>query len=358
MNIKIHSSELNRIMKTIRQCIDPRMQQQYGNIEVSHDSNLLTIRSTNGQFSAVMSTPMLGGDGEKFCVDGDMFARVCAMCKGEILIDTDDGKNCIIKGNGRTRLPIVNKTIPEFEEISNGSSVDVKAEEFINGYYGVSHAISSDQNNRIILTGVLMDVKADSIMMVALDGFRMAYEEISYEGDEMKIVVPGAFMKLVCDSVEKGETISFKTYNGRLQVSAEGMTLYSPLLVGEFPDYERIMPKEFKTTTLVNIGLLRDALKSSSVICDTSKLVKLTIGKENITVSGNSEQADYEAQIQCGTNGNELTIAFNLKYLMETIGSISTEESIMMFNTPSSPCVIHGKDDTGTRLVLPVRVAG
>ena len=85
MNIKIHSAELNRMMKTLGKCIGPR-DLAYGNIEVIFDNNLLTLRGTNGQFAAVMSTPVLGGDGETFCVDGETFGKVCALGKGEMEI--------------------------------------------------------------------------------------------------------------------------------------------------------------------------------------------------------------------------------------------------------------------------------
>ena len=105
MKIKIQSAELNRMMKTISQCIDPRFSGR-GNIEFIYDNNMLSIRGTNGQVTAVVSTPVLGGDGEIFCIDGAMFAKVCALCNGEIEISTD-GKNCIVKGAGRTRLPII-----------------------------------------------------------------------------------------------------------------------------------------------------------------------------------------------------------------------------------------------------------
>ena len=67
-----------------------------------------------------MTTPVLGGDGESFCVDGASFARVCAMCNGEIEIRTDE-KNCFIKGLGRTRLPLVNIKIAEFKRITGES---------------------------------------------------------------------------------------------------------------------------------------------------------------------------------------------------------------------------------------------
>ena len=66
MKIKIHSSELNRMLKTVVQCIDTKIQTKNSNINIIHDNNLLAIRATNGTFSAVMTAPLMGGTGESF----------------------------------------------------------------------------------------------------------------------------------------------------------------------------------------------------------------------------------------------------------------------------------------------------
>ena len=154
MKIKIHSSELNRMMKTIVQCIDTKDISKLSNIEIIYDNNLLTIRGTDGHFAAVMSTPVLGGNGESFCVDGTMFAKVCAMCSGEIDISTD-GKSCTIKGAGRTKLPIVDVKIPAYNRVS-GKTSEIPAENIARCYNGVSYAVSADQT-RIQLTGILTE---------------------------------------------------------------------------------------------------------------------------------------------------------------------------------------------------------
>lgn len=353
MNIKLHSSELNRMMKTITQCIDSRDQNK-GNIEVIYDNNLLSIRGTNGNMTAVMSTPVLGGDGESFCVDGTMFARVCAMCNGEISIVTD-GKVCTVKGNGRTRLPIVNARIPAFEPVT-GKECTIRSEVFSHGYNSVAYAISNDQG-RVVLTGVLMESVDGGIRLVSLDGFRMAVETLECDADGIKAVVPGAFMKLVSSSTAVGETITLRTDGKRIQASTDGMMLTGTLLSGEFPDYGRMVPEEFKTEALVGADALQGALKSGSVVNSGNNLVKLLVDANDITVKSNSEQADFDAQVACIMNGDPLTIAFNNKYLMETISSIGEEEIVMKFNRPISPCVVQGKDRTGFRLILPVRVA-
>ena len=354
MKIKIHSSELNRMMKTIVQCIDPKSQ-SLGNIEVTYDNNLFSIRASNGFSSAVMSTPVLGGDGETFCVDGQLFARVCAMCGGEIDISTN-GKVCAIKGVGLTRLPIVNVKIPAFEPVT-GKKCTVPAEGFSRGYNSVSYAISSDAG-RPVLTGVLVESDGDGIRMTALDGFKMAVESVTCETDEMKVVIPGAFMKLVSTSTSAGETITLQTDGKRLQASTEGMMLSCGLLAGEFPDVDRITPKDFKTDTLTYADQLQAILKCGSVVNQSNNLVKLDVEEDCITVMSNSEQADFDAKVGCQTHGDPLKIAFNHKFLMESINSIVGNEIVLRFNSPISPCVISAKDTTGYRLILPVRTAG
>ena len=354
MKIKIHSSELNRMMKTIVQCIDPKSQ-SLGNIEVVHDNNILSVRGTNGRYAAVMSTPVLGGDGESFCVDGQLFAKVCAMCSGEIDISTDE-KSCTVKGAGRTRLPIVNAKIPAFEYV-NGKACSIKAEAFSRGYSSVAYAISSDEN-RLVLSGVLMESDTEGVRMVTLDGFKMAMETVPCKTDDIQMIVPGAFMKLVSSSTFAGETITFKTDGKRVQVSTDGMAISCVLLSGEFPDYKKILPTVFKTSSLVYADQLQYALKCGGVVNQSNNLVKLNVGETSMTVMSNSEQADFDAEVGCETQGDALKIAFNHKFLMETITSIVGNEIVMQFNSPISPCVVKAKDSDGCRLILPVRVAG
>ena len=354
MKIKIHSSELNRMMKTISQCIDPRFQDR-GNIEIIHDNNLLTIRSTNGQIAAVVSTPMLGSDGEVFSVDGTMFAKVCAMCNGEIEITTDT-KNCVIKGAGRTRLPILNGNVPSYTHVEGNTAV-ISADELTRCYKGVSYAISEDQS-RVQLTGVLALSDGNEMRMVALDGFQMSTEVSECEGNDMKIIIPGTFLKLIVQGTITGENVKIVTDGKRVEAITDGMMIVSGLLSGEYPDYKKIIPTNFSTECIVKVEELRNALKCGSVVNSKQNLVKLDISETCIKVMSNSEDADYEADVQCDTHGDGLKIAFNQKYLMNTINAIDTEEAILKFNSSVSPCVIQGKDEDGIRLLLPVRVAG
>lgn len=354
MNIKIHSSELNRMMKTISQCVDDKID-KFSNIEICHDENQLTIRGCNGVFAAEMSTPLLGGNGEKFCVDGTMFARVCNMCSGDVNITTD-GRVCTIKGAGRTRFPIVNAEVPEYTEMpEDGQTVTVSAKDFSQAYRCVAHAISKDQS-RLMLTGVLVEVDETGLRMTTLDGFRMAIETIDCDGDPMKIIIPGNFMDLIQKSAAAGEKITLVTDGKKVQASTEGMRICCGLLAGEYPDVKRLIPESFQTECLVGVDRVTVALKNSNIINRSEKMVKLDIDGNSLTVLSNSETAEYDAEIPCDTHGDGLKIAFNQNYLTDTFGSIVAGEAVMKFGTATTPCVVQGKDCGGIRLILPVRV--
>lgn len=354
MNIKVHSSELNRMMKTILQCIDPKDPVR-GSIEIIYDNNLLSIRACNGMFSAVMSTPMLGGTGERFCVDGTMFARVISLCSGDADIVTD-GNFCTIKGVGRTRLPIIAVNVPAFEPV-NGKTISVKGGDFSSCYAHVAYAVSTE-NSRPVLTGVLTEIDSDCMRMVALDGFQMSVEETECSGDGVKAVIPGAFMKLIVSGIFNDDTVKLTFGNSVMQATADGMILRTGLLSGEFVDYERILPKEFKSIARVKVDDLRNVLKAGNVVNNAQKLVKMSVTDSQITVRNNSEQADFEADVECAKNGDDLKIAFNEKYLMNTMNVIDDDTAEMCFNGPTSPVIVRNMDGAGTRLVLPVRVMG
>lgn len=353
MKIKIHSSELNRTLKTVVQCIETKIQGKNSNINIIHDNNLLTIRATNGTFSAVMTSPVLGGDGESFCVDGQMFARVCQMCSGEIEISTDE-KVCTIKGAGRTRLPIINTELPNFSRVEGDTAI-IDASKFTNCYNHVAYAVAQDQS-RIQLTGVLTEITADVVKMVALDGFQMSVEESECEGDGIKIIIPGAFMKLISSAVFPNDNIKLTTDGHSIQAETDGVLLKCGCLTGEYPDYVRILPTEFSIRSKVNVAAMREALKASSVVNNKNMLVKLDVSSDFIKIQNNGETAEYEADIPCQTQGNNLKIAFNEKYLMNTINAIDSDEMDLNFNSGLTPAVVKTLDGKGIRLVLPVRV--
>ena len=354
MKIKVHSGELSRIMKTVTRCLDSKTPSR-ANIEISHVDDRLRIRGTNGIFQAEMSTPLADGDGESFCVDGAMFAKVISTCRGMVDIVTDQ-RSCVVKSTGRTRIQLVECTVPAMPEIS-GESVEIRAEDFKACYSRVSYAVAMDQS-RIVLTGILTETDGSVMKMVALDGFQMAMDSVPCLGDSVRMVIPGAFMDLLSSAVESSQKITLITDGKRIQASTGDATLSCSLIAGEYIDYGKILPENFATETIVKTENVVDALKSGSIVNSKQRLVRVDVSDTNLKIMSNSEEADYEANIDCDTHGDGLKIGFNDRYLMNAMNALKADEAILKFNTPVSPVVIQGKDENGIHLCLPVRTMG
>ena len=366
MKIKIHSSELSRMMKVVLPCIDQHDLSNRANIEIRGENDTLIIRATNGVMSSDVRTPYIWGDEESFCVDGQMFAKVVAANAGEVEISTD-GKACFVKGAGRTRLPIVNAKIPEGNHISivdkGVKATKVKAQDFIRCFNGVAYAMSTDQTTRPVLTGVLVEAEANAMRMVSLDGFQMSIDYMPCSGDEFSAIIPGAFMKLVAQSANPDGDICIAVQNNKATAITDDMCITCVLLSGQYPDVKHIMPQDFKINCLTDGSALMNALKGGSVVNSKQNLVKLDISEDTISITSNGDNADYDAEVQCVTTGierdNTFRIAFNQKYLMNAVNAVGDDNVCLCFNTSVSPCVARKKTDGfGERLVLPVRMMG
>lgn len=192
--------------------------------------------------------------------------------------------------------------------------------------------------------------------MSALDGFQLAVEEVPCEGDEMKILIPGAFMRMVANSVGVDDKVKFTTDGKRVQISTDGLMMNCPLLQGEFPDYERMLPQEFKTEALVQVDQVVDALKSGSVVLSQDMAVVLTVGNGNIQIRNNSARGDFEADVECETQGEEMRIGFNEKYLLNALSMVDGDEAMIKLSGPVSPVIVQGKGKDGIHLLLPARI--
>ena len=349
MDIRIPSADMNRMMKIVSQCLGKLSE----NVEVIHDNNLLTIRGTDGTISTVATAPLLGGTGESFCVDGAMLTRVCANCRGEIQIETTD-KVCSIKGAGRTRIPIVTSKVKAFDPVA-GKSTTVKGGDLHRCYGKVSYAISTNQA-RVTLTGVLLNANGGELTLTTLDGFQLAVEKTACSGDDIRILIPGVFMKVVDGSVLPDDDVKITTDGKRVQITTADLMMNCPLLNDEFPDYERMMPNEFKTEILVKVDAVVDALKSGSVVLSKDMAVALTVCDGSIQIRNNSEHGEFEADVACEIQGEEMRIGFNERYLLSALSMIDEDEAVIKLSGPVTPVIVQGKGKDGIHLLLPVRL--
>ena len=229
---------------------------------------------------------------------------------------------------------------------------------------GVVFSISTDEN-RQLLTGCLVEAGQQEMKIVALDGFRLAFQSaqvpsgLPTDTKNFSAVIPGRVMNELSRILPDDETECEMAFDrSRVFVTFGQIRISSVLLIGEFVNYDRIIPKEFATEALLPRAEFMEAVERASLMAREGRnnLVKLHLEEGALTLFSNADLGEVHEELSCALNGRPIDIAFNAKYLTDAIRNIDEDEFVFCFNTNVSPSVIRPKEGKGyLYLVLPVR---
>ncbi|HKX19994.1 MAG TPA: DNA polymerase III subunit beta [bacterium] len=225
-----------------------------------------------------------------------------------------------------------------------------------------SFAVSTDET-RPFLTGVYLVVDGDQGHLVATDGGRLAVRRAKMgTGGHGKVaaIVPSKTMAelvRVLGSVE-GE-VSIASHDNQLIFSLPGMRFVSRLIAGQFPNYEQVIPKEFKQRITVGTErLLRGVRRASITAKDSANVVRLNASEGMLTISSNTpDVGKAQEDIEVRVEGDAIPVAFNAKFLMDALSNIDAPDVHFDLTGPLSPGALHPTDNSEYVYVLaPVRV--
>lgn len=200
---------------------------------------------------------------------------------------------------------------------------------------------------------MLQGIHIGSGHMEATDGHRLMRYAIDLP-DGLDVVLPASTMRLLQDRV-----ITIAIAKGQAVINAgDGITIYSRILDGSYPDVAKLVPDAFKHTLTVSRHRLTRALERVAIIADAhNSIVKLEAVDGTIAITAEAD----------ANNGKELlkvdgvakgTWAFNVHYLLDGIKAFKPAEAITLHaNTATTPVVLTPSGVDGvTYLVMPVQI--
>lgn len=232
---------------------------------------------------------------------------------------------------------------------------------------GTIFAISAEES-RFTLNGALLLLRDTGIVMVATDGHRLALVEkqINLPGltGAYRALLPKKAMseiqKLASDDPDK--QVEFSGNENHLFFRIDKRLLLSRKLTGNFPDYERVLPKEHAHS----IVLQRDELKASiervaQFADERSRAIRVQVLKGELKVhSSISETGESEETIPVDYSGADIEIGFNAQYLLDFLRSVDQSEVEFHFRDSNSAGEFRphaGASDTTYRyVVMPMRI--
>lgn len=212
-----------------------------------------------------------------------------------------------------------------------------------------------------ILTGLHFLLENQQIVVTGTDRHRLSRTVYKTNSStEMSTVLANVSLKEFVKVIDKGE-VEISIENDRFLAKTKGITFFSKVLVGKYPDVDSMITGKYKTIISANLLNLTSALERVSIIAREEKthLVRLAIGTElEFSAKSGGKTAIEVIEID-KILGDDFLIGLNAKFLLEALKAISGERVRIHFTENISPIIItaEGNDDD-LHLILPYRITG
>lgn len=223
---------------------------------------------------------------------------------------------------------------------------------------------ASTNISRPVLTGVYWQVAGKVTKLAATDSYRLGEKTLHTEKENEKdvtFIVPSKTAQELMKVLSSTTVSEFEAQVGKGQIlfKVDGVELMSRLIEGNFPDYEKILPKEIKTSVvLLTEDLILGLKKVSVIVRENSNNVRLRVLKDGLQIASEETQvgqgsSDLAAQV----TGEPLETALNVQYLLDVLSHLGSKEVNLGLNDGLSPVMVTPTSGTDyLHIIMPLKV--
>jgi DNA polymerase-3 subunit beta len=374
MKVQVLQENLSKALLIANRFVSIRAQLPVlSNILFSAKKNKLIISSTNLENSVSISIgAKTESVGEVTIPSRVITDLVSNLNPGSLLIDVEKERVSIKSGTFKSIISGMNASdFPSIPQTVGSGSVKINSDEISKALSKVIFAVSTDET-RPVLTGVLFLLKKNLSYLVSTDGFRLSQKKINLKAKkDKKFIIPKNILSDLMKLSSNADNVDFShsVKGGQVVFGVGDSVLASRLIEGEFPDFEKILPKKSNYKVNVDKNELLQAVKLASVFArDSANVVKLTIKKDSVLITAESKQAGnqemgIDAKVVSSiektlkNKGDLLEIAFNFRFLEEYLNVVEADDIQMEFSDSNAPGVFSDpKDSDYLHLIMPVKI--
>jgi DNA polymerase-3 subunit beta len=220
------------------------------------------------------------------------------------------------------------------------------------------------EEGRPILTGILTEIKNKKLQLVATDGYRLAHKTVDIpEEINFKALVPRRTFEEIVRLIleEEVEEVKISTSDDQNQVIFSwGQTLLSSRLIeGQFPAWEKIIPDKTKARIIVERNEFLKGVKIASVFArnEANVVVLQNLPNKLVLTSEAKELGRQKKEIEAQSEGEEIKIAFNAKFLLDVLNAFSTSQAVIELSGNLSAALIKPIGEEGLQyIIMPVNL--
>ena len=261
---------------------------------------------------------------------------------------------------GKSRLTLLSapaQDYPVTPDISSNDGFCLPANQ-LKEMIAMTSFAASKEASRSLLMGVLIEASATALRMVATDSHRLAYKEAKLESgpsERYSAIVPASALKEVATILKGDAPVTVRASDAQIQFESEAWSLTSRVLDGQFPDYEKVIPKTTERTITVDRAEWLSAIRRIDIVSRSASNkfeVAFTGGSMAMEASSPQDGQTLE-EIPIALDGDDLKCAYNAKYLVEVLGLAKADQLTLSLNGALQPGILRAGDDF-TYIIMPM----
>ena len=276
---------------------------------------------------------------------------------GAVTVEAADGE-VEITGSG-PRFKLRELKVDDFPEITDpdlGAGADVDGSELLEAISQVGVAASTDEA-RPTLTGVLFEGEDDHLRVVATDSYRLAVRDLNGVAPSDTSLVPYRALRELSRTIGDGKwNMAFGSREARFRSDLGSVTVR--LIEAAFPNYRQLLPEGYPYHLKVDKAALQEAVGRASLVAEDHIPVRMGLTAGGVELSVIRQEVGEETEHVPGEyNGEEMTVAFNTKYLTDGLAAAKGDEVVLETVDPLKPGLLRSAAGDDFRyLLMPVRL--
>lgn len=335
-------------------------------IKMSAEGSIVTLSATDLELFIEKKIPARITEEGEIVVPGRFFSEYIKKLSSleEIEFEKEDGDMLSIKyGKSEGRIQCMDAdTFPGNQFVDEDSFFEMEQREFKKLIEKVIFSVSTE-DARPVLKGCYLEITKDNISAVALDGYRFGYinKKLVLNNDcETNIIVPAKSLneavKIINDT---DETMKISVQKNMIMLSTGDTKISTRLIENEYIQYKKIIPAAFAAEAVIDKKLFLASIERASLVAKnkTNNYVRFTFSENELLITSNSDQGNIKESLPVKFTGKDLEIAFNSKYIEDSLNVIDEDYIKFSFSTPTTPAIIRQiEGEDYIYLLLPVRV--
>lgn len=274
-----------------------------------------------------------------------------------VTLDDETGVLRVAGGNITYQLLTMDaNNYPPFPAVNPDAAVTIPVDEFNKLVKQTIFACSEDENRKVF-TGLLIEVMNGKLKFVGTNTHRLAIAECPAPDVPFSAIIPAAMLKLVIKLFTDGD-ITLSLDKNRMVMTHGNWQFVTTVIDGKFPDYNRLILTRFTNTFSANRTELAKVVARVR-LCNTEAAYPVRFYIENGVMWVRTEDSDYgtseEKTTVQYTGEDKFKISFNGKYLAETLKALTGETVTFNMNRPLDPVTVVDEKKEVLHIITPLR---